>query len=129
DKPLELMVHIELTGTPVGVKTQGGVLDFVTRELLIECLPMDIPEKITVDVSALELNKHVRVSEITVPQRVKVLTEADLVIAHVVVPRAEVTATPAEAEAAEAATTAEPEVIKKGKTAEPEEAAATKEKK
>ena len=62
DKVLEVKVHVELTGVPVGVKVQGGILDFVTRELEIECLPTDIPEKIVVDVSELELGKHIRVS-------------------------------------------------------------------
>ena len=51
DKTLEVKVHVELTGMPVGVKVQGGILDFVTRELEVECLPTDIPEKIVVDVS------------------------------------------------------------------------------
>ena len=51
DKKLEVKVHVELEGTPVGVKLQGGILDFVTRELEIECLPADIPEKIVVDIS------------------------------------------------------------------------------
>jgi large subunit ribosomal protein L25 len=116
DKALQVSVHIELTGTPVGVKLQGGIVDFVTRELEVECLPADIPEKITVDISHLELNKHLRVSDLALGDRVKVLDEPDVVIVHVVVPRAEVVeeAAPAEGAPAEAAA-AEPEVIKKGK--------------
>ena len=117
DKPLEVEVPIELVGTAVGVKVQGGIVDFVTRELSIECLPMDIPEKVTVDISELELGKHMRVSDIKVPAKVKILTEPEVVIVHIVAPRAEVAAT-AEAEAAvpvEGAAAAEPEVIKKGK--------------
>ena len=55
DKTLEVKVHVEITGTPVGVKVQGGILDFVTREIEIECLPTDIPDKIVLDVSGLEL--------------------------------------------------------------------------
>ncbi len=128
DKALQVSVHIELTGTPVGVKVQGGIVDFVTRELEVECLPADIPEKISVDISHLELNKHLRVSELKLSERVKVLAEPDVVIAHVVVPRAEVEAVaeaaPAEGAVAEAAA-AEPEVIKKGK-AEAEGAAEEK---
>jgi large subunit ribosomal protein L25 len=129
DKAIEVKVHVELVGTPVGVKTQGGILDFVTRELSVECLPMEIPEKITVDVSALELGKHIRVAQIAVPDKVTVLTEPDVVIAHVVAPRAEEEAAPAaaaEAAPAEGAAAAEPEVIKKGKTAEGEAAAEEK---
>jgi large subunit ribosomal protein L25 len=117
DKVLQVKVPIELEGTPVGVKLQGGIVDFVTRELEVECLPADIPAKVTVDISHLELGKHLRVSEVKLGDKVKVLDEPELVIAHVVVPRAEVVAEAAPAEAApvegEAAT--EPEVIKKGK--------------
>jgi large subunit ribosomal protein L25 len=121
DRTLEVSVHVELSGTPVGVKVQGGVLDFVTRELAMECLPADIPGKIVVDVSELELGKHLRVSDLKIPPRVKVLTEPDVVVAHVVAPRAE--ETPAAAEAgAEAAAAAEPELIRKGKAGEGEEA-------
>jgi len=116
DKLLEVKVHIELEGTPVGVKLQGGIVDFVTRELELECLPADIPEKIAVDISHLELGKHLRVSELKLGDKVKVLTDADLVVAHVVLPRAEVAAETAAVEAAPEAGAAEPEVIKKGKT-------------
>jgi len=115
DKMLEVEVQLELSGVPVGVKTQGGILDFVTRELEVECLPADIPEKITIDVSHLELNKHFRVSDLTLSDRVKVLTAGDVVIAHVVVPRAEEEVAPAATAEAAAPEAAEPEVIKKGK--------------
>src|SRR6185295_15723422 len=114
DKAIEVKVHVEIQGVPVGVKTQGGVLDFVTRELEVQCLPMDIPEKLVVDVSELEIGKHVRVSDIKVSDKVKVLTEADIVVVHVVAPRAEEEVAPA-AEAVAAEGAAEPEVIKKGK--------------
>jgi large subunit ribosomal protein L25 len=118
DQALEVTVHVELTGVPVGVKVEGGILDFVTRELQVECLPTDIPERILVDVSELGMGKHVRVSEIKAPERVTILTDPDVVIAHVVAPRAEEVAPAAEAAAvpAEGAAAAEPEVIKKGKT-------------
>lgn len=118
DQALEVTVHLELTGVPVGVKVEGGVLDFVTRELEIECLPTDIPDKIVVDVSDLVLNKHIRVSDIKVPDKVKVLTDPDVVIAHVVPPRAEEVVAAPEAAVApvEGEVAVEPEVIKKGKT-------------
>jgi large subunit ribosomal protein L25 len=124
DKLLEVKVHVEVTGTPVGVKVQGGILDFVTRELEIECLPTDIPEKIVVDVSELELGKHIRVSDLKLSDKLTMLTEPDIVIVHVVAPRAEevVVAAPVEGAEAEAAgAAAEPEVIKKGKGEEGEE--------
>jgi large subunit ribosomal protein L25 len=114
DKLLEVKVHVELHGTPVGVKVQGGIIDFVTRELEVECLPTDIPEKIVLDVSALELGKHLRVSDLTAPPKVKILTEPDVVVVHVVAPRAEEVVAVAEV-AAEGAAAVEPEVIKKGK--------------
>jgi large subunit ribosomal protein L25 len=114
DKVLEVKVHVELQGTAVGVKVQGGILDFVTRELEVECLPTDIPEKIALDISGLELGKHLRVSDLTAPPKVKILTDPGVVIVHVVAARAEEVAAVAEV-AAEGAAVAEPEVIKKGK--------------
>ena len=135
DKLLQVNVHVELVGVPVGVKVQGGIVDWVTRELEIESLPRDIPEKITVDISNLEIGKHVRVADITVPDKVKILTEPDIVIAHVVAPRAEEVAVVAEAAPAAEGAVAEPEVIKKGKavaegeTAEEPKAAEKPEKK
>jgi large subunit ribosomal protein L25 len=122
DRMLEVKVHLELHGTPVGVKVQGGILDFVTRELEVECLPKDIPEKILVDVSGLELGKHLRVSDLQLPPAITMLTGPEVVIAHVVTPRAEEEVAPAAEVAADAATAAEPEVIKKGKAGEGEEA-------
>jgi large subunit ribosomal protein L25 len=119
DRTLEVKVHIELRGTPVGVKTQGGIVDFVTRDLEIECLPMDIPDKIDVDISHLELGKHLRVSDLKLPEKLKLLTDPEVVVAHVVAPRAEEEVAPAAAaEGVEAAAATEPEVIKKGKTVE-----------
>ena len=99
----------------MGVKLQGGLVDFVTRELEVECLPADIPEKITVDISHLELNKHLRVSDLKLGDKVKVLTDPDIVVAHVVLPKAEVVAEPTAVEGAAVEGAAEPEVIKKGK--------------
>ncbi len=117
DKALEVKVPIELEGVPVGVKLEGGIVDFVTRDLEVECLPADIPAKIVVDISHLELGKHLRVSDLKLPDKVKVLVEPDVVVAHVVLPRAEVVAeaAPAEAVPTEEGAAAEPEVIKKGK--------------
>jgi large subunit ribosomal protein L25 len=119
DKKLEIKVHVELHGVPVGVKVQGGILDFVTRELEIECFPADIPDRIDLDVSELELGKHLRVSDLTLPEKLTILTLPDVVIAHVVAPRAEEAPVAAEAVAPEAG--AEPEVIKKGKAEEGDE--------
>jgi large subunit ribosomal protein L25 len=113
DRAITVKVHVELTGTAVGVKTQGGKLEFVTREIEVECLPTDIPEKLVVDVTALELGKHIRVHDLQVPKGVTFLTGPEVVVVHVVTIRGEEEAAPA-AEVAVAAP-AEPEVIKKGK--------------
>jgi large subunit ribosomal protein L25 len=114
DAKLKLQVAIHVTGEPKGVKVEGGVFEFMLREVEVECLPDDIPEAITVDVSPLALGQSLRVSELPIGSKVKVLTDANRVVAHVVAPRAE---EEKPAETAEAAP-AEPEVIRKGKADE-----------
>jgi len=114
DAKLKLKVAIHITGEPKGVKVEGGVFEFMLREVEVECLPDDIPEALNVDVSPLALGQSVRVSELTVSSKVKILTDANRVVAHVVAPRAE---EEKPAETAEAAP-AEPEVIRKGKLEE-----------
>jgi large subunit ribosomal protein L25 len=103
DKELTLDVTIELTGTAVGVKLSGGMMDFVTRAVEISCLPKDIPETIVADVSHLELGQYLRASELSLPPGVKLVSDANVVIAHCVAPKAEEEAKPAEAAAAEGA--------------------------
>ncbi|HEV2214504.1 MAG TPA: 50S ribosomal protein L25 [Terracidiphilus sp.] len=120
DKTLQLRVRVKLMGMPVGVKTQGGILDHVLREVEIECLPADIPSHIDVDVSALELHGVVRVSDLPHAGKYKYLTQEEATVAHVVSIREEVVAAPEAEAAAAAATPAEPEVAKKGKTDAPE---------
>jgi large subunit ribosomal protein L25 len=123
DKTLKVSVRIKLLGTPIGVKTAGGILDLVLREVEVECLPADIPAFINVDVSNLELHGVIRVSDLPHTGKLRFLNAEDATVAHVVSIREEAP-TAAEAEvaaaAAAAATTAEPEVAKKGK---PEDAA------
>jgi large subunit ribosomal protein L25 len=128
DKVLRVHVRVKLLGIPVGVKTQGGILDQVLREVEVECLPADIPSHIDVDVSGLEMHGVIRVSGLPHSDKIKYLNSDDATVAHVVSIREEVVATP-DAEAAAVAATAaggagaEPEVAKKGK---PEDAAAKK---
>jgi large subunit ribosomal protein L25 len=111
-------VNIEFSGEPVGVKLEGGILEIELREVEIECLPGDIPEKIRVDVSDLKLGKHVNVADLVYDrEKIKMLTPSDQIVAGVLAPRMAEEAPAPEAEAAEAAT-GEPEVIKKGKTEE-----------
>lgn len=114
DKALRVKVPIHLTGESKGVKLQGGTLDFVHRDVDVECLPADIPEHITVDVSELMLNQGVRVRDLVPTGKWVAVSEPDNLIVHIVAPRQEAEATPADGAAPAAA--AEPEVAKKGKT-------------
>jgi large subunit ribosomal protein L25 len=123
DKKLAVMVPIELIGEPAGVKTQGGILEQMLREVEIECLPGDIPSHIDVDVSELVFGKVLRVADLPHSDKFKFLTDENQPVAHVTTVKEEVVATP-EAVAAEAAAPAEPEVIKKGKQETEEEGAA-----
>jgi large subunit ribosomal protein L25 len=127
DKKLAVMVPIELVGEPAGVKTQGGILEQMLREVEVECLPADIPSHIDVDVSDLVFGKVLRVADLPHSDKLKFLTDENQPVAHVTVVKEEVVATP-EAVAAEAAAPAEPEVIKKGKQETEEEGAAAPEK-
>jgi large subunit ribosomal protein L25 len=130
DAKLKVKVPIQITGEAKGVKVQGGIFEFLLREVEVECLPDDIPDHIVVDVTELMLGKTLRVSDLAPNDKVKILTEATRAVAHVVTIKVE-EEKPAEV-VAEAAP-AEPEVIKKGKTeteeGEEEEGAAKKEKK
>ena len=121
DKAITVTVPIEVKGEPKGVKLQGGLLDFVTRDIQVQCLPTDIPEHIEVDVSELMLHESIRVRDLPVNPKWKSVTEGDTMLVHVVMPKAEESATAAAADAAAPAAAAEPEVIKKGKTDEKEE--------
>jgi large subunit ribosomal protein L25 len=126
DVRMRVMVPVHTFGEPQGVKLQGGIFEMVTREVEIECLPSDIPGEIRVDVSELMIGKQLRVGDLPVDAtRIKLVSDANRVVAHVVALRAE-EEKPAETAAAEAAAPAEPEVIKKGKkeAEEGEEAAA-----
>ena len=125
DKTLRVSVRVKLLGIPVGVKTAGGILDQVLREVEIECLPADIPSHIAVDVSHLEMYGVLRVSDLPHSDAIKFLNAEDATVAHVVsireeAPTAAEVEAAAAAEAAAAVTAAEPEVAKKGK---PEDAA------
>ena len=124
DKAIVVTVPVSIRGEARGVKVQGGLLDFVTREIQVECLPANIPEHIDVDVSELELHQSIRVRDVvTGDAKWKPVTEGDTMLVHVVMPKAEesATATAAEGAAPAAAGAAEPEVIKKGKTDKEEE--------
>ena len=119
DKAIAVTVPVLIKGEAKGVKTQGGLLDFVTRDIQVQCLPTDIPEHIDVDVTELLLHQAIRVRDLAPDPKWTPLTDGDTMLVHIVMPKAEESATAAATEAAPAA--AEPEVIKKGKTDEKEE--------
>jgi large subunit ribosomal protein L25 len=114
DKAITVTIPILLKGEARGVKQQGGLIDFVTREIQVQCLPTDIPEHIDIDVTELTLNSSIRVRDLPQDAKWKAITDGDTMLVHIVIPKAEESAQAAAPEAAPAAT-AEPEVIKKGK--------------
>ena len=118
DRAITVTVPIVIKGEATGVKLEGGMIDFITRELQVECLPTDIPERIDVDVSELMLHQSVRLRDLQGNPKWKLLNEPETMLVHVVLPKAEEAAATAEAEAEAvvAPAEAEPEVIKKGKT-------------
>jgi large subunit ribosomal protein L25 len=114
---LTVTVPILLKGEAKGVKQQGGIVDFVNREIEIEVLPADIPENITVEIGELMLNQGVRVRDLhTEGAKWKPLSDGDMMIVHVVALKVEEEAPAADAAAAAPGAAVEPEVIKKGKT-------------
>jgi large subunit ribosomal protein L25 len=119
-KVIRVTVPVQLTGEARGVKAEGGIVDFVHRELVVECLPADIPEHIAVDVSGLMLHDGIRVRDLDTGGTWKPVSDGDMLIVHVVAPKAEAEPAPAEAAAAPTAP-AEPEVIKKGKVEKEED--------
>jgi large subunit ribosomal protein L25 len=109
DKMMRVSVPIQLVGIPVGVKTQGGILEHVMREVEVECLPNDIPSHLDIDVSGLELNAAIHISDLPHSGSIKFLGEENATVAHV-------TSVKEEAAAEVVPGAAEPEVAKKGKT-------------
>ena len=108
DKAITVTVVISLKGEAKGVKLQGGVVDFPHREVEVECLPGDIPEGLTIDVSELMIGQGVRLKDLATDAKWTPVSDPDTLIVHVIAAKAE-EAAPA------AAATAEPEVAKKGK--------------
>ena len=115
DKPVKVTVPVVHRGEPVGVKTEGGFVDFVTREIEVECLPRDIPESLTIDISELHVNQAFKVQALAVPAGVKVLEDPGTVLVLVSLPHKEEEVFPGEKPEGEVAAeeAKEPEVIKK----------------
>lgn len=112
-KRIKVKVPVHTTGDAKGVKQQGGLFEIISREIEIECLPDDIPESFTLDVTPLMIGMNLRAQDVPMSGSMKLLTAPEKVIAHVVAQRGGA----AEAEAAPGAK-AEPEVAKKGKKEE-----------
>jgi len=121
NKAVRVDVAIELVGEAIGVKTEGGFIDFMTRELTIECLPALIPDCLNVDVSNLHLHQSIKVSEVVLPEGIKLITDPGAVVALVQVPHEEKVEAAAVVEEGAEVAPAEPEVIKKERTEKTEE--------
>ena len=120
DRRIQVTVQVVVKGEPRGVKVEGGVLDFVHREIELECLPAEIPSAIEVDVSNLGLNDAIHLRDVAANATWKPISDMDMMLVHVIMPKVEEVATPADTAAAATATAVEPEVIKKGKKDEDE---------
>jgi large subunit ribosomal protein L25 len=117
-KRIRVSVPVHTEGEAAGVKVQGGLLEVITRAIEIECLPDEIPESYAVNVSELMIGQSKRASDVALSGSVKLVSDPQSVIAHIVALRAEEVAAPVEGAVAPAATGAEPEVVKKGKKEE-----------
>jgi len=129
DKMLVVTVPVVLKGEPKGVKQQGGIVDFVNREIRVESLPSDIPEHIAIDISELMLHQGVRVRDLPQDGKWKAVSDPDTMIVHVVPVKVEEAPAVEAVAAIPGAAAAEPEVIKKGKKDEDDEKPEKKDKK
>jgi large subunit ribosomal protein L25 len=121
DKEIRVTVPFVLTGEAVGVKAEGGFVDFVTREIELECLPKAIPEHIEVDISDLHLHQSVKVEELSLPEGAKWVSDPETVIAMIHAQTKEEAVVAEEEEEEEIITEGEePEVIKKERPGEEE---------
>lgn len=118
---VRVQVPVELQGVAYGVKNEGAVLDFVTRQITVECLPAEIPAHLTLDVAELHVNRHLEAKDVVLPPGVALVGEGERVIVSCRHTKAEeAKEAPVEgAELLEAAPT-EPEVIKRGKATDEE---------
>ncbi len=123
DKVITVTVPVVLAGEPTGVKQQGGLLDFVHRDVQVECLPTEIPEHIQIDVSELLIGQGVRLRDVLEGVAWTPVSDPGTLLAHVIAPKVEEEAEEAEAEAEAADEEAQPEVIKRGKAEAGEEPA------
>jgi len=120
ERKIRVEVPLVLSGDPIGVKDKGGILEHALRQLSVECLPVNIPEKIAVDVSGLDIGDALHVRDVQVAEGIRILDDGARVLASVSAPAAEEVAAPVEE------APAEPEVVGKKEKEEPEAAAEAK---
>lgn len=120
DKALRVSVPVVTVGDAVGVKTEGGFVDFITREIEIECLPKDIPEQIEIDISELHLRQSFKVGEAVLPEEIKLISDPETILIHIEEPAKEEEIEVVEEEEEVIGEEEEPEVIKKEKPEEEE---------
>lgn len=124
DKVVRVSIPVIVTGESVGVKTEGGFVDLITREVEVECLPGDIPESIEVDISELHLHQSLKIEEMVFPEGVETLTDPQTLVVLIEAPTKEEEIVPEEEEEEEMEVMAEgeqPEVIRKEKEEEQKE--------
>ena len=114
-KKLHVRVAVHAIGEAKGVKVQGGILEFVQRDIEVECLPLDIPDYISADVTELVVGKSIRVRDLVVDSKIKLVSNPDQVVVHIITIKEEEVKAVDEVAAVAGATPSEPEVIKKGK--------------
>lgn len=120
DKAIRVSVPVVTVGDAVGVKTEGGFVDFITREIEIECLPKDIPEQIEIDISELHLRQSFKVEEVVLPGEIKLISDPETILFHIEEPAKEEEIEVEEEEEEVIGEEEEPEVIKKEKLEEEE---------
>lgn len=127
EEKIKVKIPVECQGTPIGVKQDGGLLDQIIRELEVECEAASAPAKVTLDISSLRIRQSIKISQVDLGEKVKILAEdKNQPIVHIIPPKTEVevaSVAPAEGEVVE------PEVIAKGKKPEEDEEEEKKEKK
>ncbi|OGD17649.1 MAG: hypothetical protein A2V76_04345 [Candidatus Aminicenantes bacterium RBG_16_63_14] len=116
DKPIRVTVPVVHRGEPIGVKTEGGFVDFITREVEVECLPRDIPESLSIDISELHIQQAFKIEGMAIPAGVKIVTDPATVLVLISLPHKEEEFPGEKPEEAVVEEPKEPEVIKKERT-------------
>jgi large subunit ribosomal protein L25 len=120
DKVIRVSVPVVTVGDAIGVKTEGGFVDFITREIEIECLPKDIPEQIEIDISELHLRQSFKIEEAVLPNEIKLVSDPETILVHIEEPAKEEEIEVEEEEEEVIGEEEEPELIKKEKPEEEE---------